>query len=75
MANKGFSLVEFISTCPVNWGMKPQDALEWAKENMIAWPYLKLISGRMNVMINEKILCWFWWSSVMLWGNYCLVPQ
>lgn len=37
MANKGFSLVEFISTCPVNWGMKPQDALEWAKENMIAY--------------------------------------
>jgi 2-oxoglutarate ferredoxin oxidoreductase subunit beta len=37
IAGKGFSLVEFISTCPVNWGMKPQDALNWAEENMIAY--------------------------------------
>ncbi len=37
---KGFSLVEFISTCPVNWGKAPQDALNWAKDNMI--PYYPL---------------------------------
>lgn len=37
---KGFSMVEFISTCPVNWGMTPQDSLTWAKENMI--PYYPL---------------------------------
>jgi 2-oxoglutarate/2-oxoacid ferredoxin oxidoreductase subunit beta len=37
---KGFSLVEFISTCPVNWGKTPQDALNWAKDNMI--PYYPL---------------------------------
>ncbi|HEY8365135.1 MAG TPA: thiamine pyrophosphate-dependent enzyme [Haloplasmataceae bacterium] len=37
MAGKGFSLVEFISTCPVNWGKTPQDALNWAKENMLAY--------------------------------------
>lgn len=37
MAGKGFSLVEFISTCPVNWGMKPQDALNWAEKNMIEY--------------------------------------
>jgi 2-oxoglutarate ferredoxin oxidoreductase subunit beta len=32
---KGFSLIEFISTCPVNWGMKPKDAIDWAVDNMI----------------------------------------
>ncbi len=35
MEGKGFSLIEVVSTCPVNWGMKPKDALEWSKENMI----------------------------------------
>jgi len=40
MAGKGFGLVEFISTCPVNWGKTPQDSLNWAKENMI--PYYPL---------------------------------
>ena len=37
---KGFSLVEVISTCPTNWGMTPQKALDWAEENMI--PYYPL---------------------------------
>ncbi len=38
--NKGFSLIEFISTCPVNWGMTPKDAVDWAVDNMI--PYYPL---------------------------------
>lgn len=25
----GFSLVEVVSTCPTNWGMTPEKALEW----------------------------------------------
>ncbi|MCF8009384.1 MAG: 2-oxoglutarate oxidoreductase [Halanaerobiales bacterium] len=33
---KGFALVEVLSTCPTNWGMKPLDALKWLKENMMA---------------------------------------
>ncbi len=37
---KGFSLIEVVSTCPTNWGLKPEDALNWAKENMI--PYYPL---------------------------------
>ncbi len=37
---KGFSLVEVISTCPTNWGMTPQKALEWVDEKMI--PYYPL---------------------------------
>lgn len=34
---QGFSLVEFVSTCPVNWGMNPQDALEWLKKDMLEY--------------------------------------
>lgn len=37
---KGFSLVEVVSSCPTNWGMTPQKALEWLEENMI--PYYPL---------------------------------
>ncbi len=33
--NKGFSLIEIISTCPTNWGMTPSKALEWVDEKMI----------------------------------------
>lgn len=32
---KGFAMVEVLSTCPTNWGMKPLDALDWLKENMM----------------------------------------
>jgi 2-oxoglutarate ferredoxin oxidoreductase subunit beta len=31
----GFSLVELLSTCPTNWGMDPNEALDWIKEKMI----------------------------------------
>ena len=37
---KGFSLVEVISSCPTNWGLTPQKALEWIDEKMI--PYYPL---------------------------------
>lgn len=36
----GFSLVEFISACPTNWGLSPNDALKWIGDNMI--PYYPL---------------------------------
>ncbi len=32
---KGFSLIEVVSSCPTNWGMTPQKALEWIDEKMI----------------------------------------
>jgi len=38
--NKGFSLVEVVSTCPTNWGMTPEKALAWVDENML--PYYPL---------------------------------
>lgn len=37
---KGFSLVEVISSCPTNWGLTPEKALEWVDEKMI--PYYPL---------------------------------
>ena len=40
VSGKGFSLVEVVSTCPTNWGMTPEKALEWVDEKMI--PYYPL---------------------------------
>ncbi len=37
---KGFSLVEVLSTCPTNWGLSPEKALEYVDEKMI--PYYPL---------------------------------
>jgi 2-oxoglutarate ferredoxin oxidoreductase subunit beta len=36
----GFTFVEFLSTCPTNWGVTPPDAMMWLEENMI--PYYPL---------------------------------
>ena len=40
MEGKGFSLIEVLSTCPTNWGLTPEKALEWIDEKMI--PYYPL---------------------------------
>ena len=32
---RGFTLIEVLSTCPVNWGVSPKDALEWVDDNMV----------------------------------------
>ena len=40
LAGRGFSLVEFLSSCPTNWGMTPQEALTWVENTMI--PYYPL---------------------------------
>jgi len=36
-AELGFSMVEVLSTCPTNWRMGPVEAMEWAKEHMVAY--------------------------------------
>ncbi len=38
--NKGFSLIEVLSSCPTNWGMTPEKALKWIDDAMI--PYYPL---------------------------------
>lgn len=36
----GYSFIEVVSTCPTNWGLTPQEAFEWIRENML--PYYPL---------------------------------
>ncbi len=38
--NKCFSMVEILSTCPTNWGIDPNNALQWVTDNM--QPYYPL---------------------------------
>jgi 2-oxoglutarate ferredoxin oxidoreductase subunit beta len=33
----GFSMVELLSVCPTNWGMTPDDSLQWIEDRMV--PY------------------------------------
>lgn len=40
MQGLGFTFVEFLSTCPTNWGLTPSNAMAWLKDNMI--PYYPL---------------------------------
>ncbi len=37
MQGLGFTLVEVLSTCPTNWGIPPEMALQWLRDNMM--PY------------------------------------
>ncbi len=37
---KGYSIVEVLSACPTNWGLAPNDALQWLRDNMM--PYYPL---------------------------------
>jgi 2-oxoglutarate ferredoxin oxidoreductase subunit beta len=50
MAGSGFSLVEFLSSCPTNWKMPPEQALNWIKEEMV--PYYPL--GDFKTVKNEQ---------------------
>jgi 2-oxoglutarate ferredoxin oxidoreductase subunit beta len=40
MNSLGFSMVELLSSCPTNWGVPPEKALQWIEENMV--PYYPL---------------------------------
>ncbi len=35
LAGKGFSLVEVLSTCPTNWGLEPEECLDWIRDHMM----------------------------------------
>ena len=37
---KGYSIVEVVSTCPTNWGLSPEESMNWLRENML--PYYPL---------------------------------
>ena len=40
LAGRCFSFVEFLSTCPTNWGMTPVESLRWLEKEML--PYFPL---------------------------------
>jgi len=45
LENKGFSMVEVLSPCPVGWGVKPQDALRWVEKEMASYYPIGVIKG------------------------------
>ena len=49
---RGFSLIEVVSSCPTNWGMTPDKALQWVDEKMI--PYYPLGVYRDKTAEEEK---------------------
>ena len=34
LEGRGFSMIEVLSSCPVNWGMSPQESLMWIDKEM-----------------------------------------
>ena len=46
--NEGFSFVEFLSTCPTNWGLDPVASLEWVKTDMIPYYPLGVFKAKEN---------------------------
>jgi 2-oxoglutarate ferredoxin oxidoreductase subunit beta len=45
-----FTFVEFLSTCPTNWGLTPTEATAWLAKNMV--PYYKL--GELKTPEDEE---------------------
>lgn len=43
---RGFTFIEFISTCPTNWGLDPVKSRDWARENML--PFFEIGNFRDN---------------------------
>lgn len=51
MAGAGFALVEFLSSCPTNWGLGPQQSLAWITQNMV--PYYPLGDYKVADVVKE----------------------
>ncbi len=51
---KGFSLIEVVSTCPTNWGLTPEKALQWVDEKMIPYYPLGVYKDRGLEQKEEK---------------------
>ena len=46
LAGGGFSIVEILSTCPVGWGMTPQDAMDHVANEVVSTYPLGVIADR-----------------------------
>ena len=53
---QGFAFVEFLSTCPTNWGLSPAKALDFVSEKMIPYYPLGKIKDTTweNIEIEEE---------------------
>jgi 2-oxoglutarate ferredoxin oxidoreductase subunit beta len=47
--NRGFSLIEILSSCPTNWGLSPIESLKWIEEKMVKYYPL----GVMKEVLND----------------------
>jgi len=47
----GFAMVELLSTCPTNWGLSPQESLQWVGEHMV--PVFPLGDYKIAPMVAE----------------------
>jgi 2-oxoglutarate ferredoxin oxidoreductase subunit beta len=47
----GFSLVELLSSCPTNWGISPEDSLDFIEQKMI--PYYPLGDFKVSPLVAE----------------------
>lgn len=50
---KGFSMVEVLSTCPTNWGLSPEEALKWLRENMMPQYPLGVYCDRLQEEVEK----------------------
>ena len=35
MQGLGFTMVELLSSCPINWGISPLESLSWIEDHMV----------------------------------------
>jgi 2-oxoglutarate/2-oxoacid ferredoxin oxidoreductase subunit beta len=47
----GFSMIEFLSICPTNWGMSPTESLTWLANNMV--PYYPIGDFKVHPAVAE----------------------
>lgn len=50
-AGLGFSMVEMLSSCPTNWGLSPQEALQWVEDAML--PYYPIGDYKVTDAVRE----------------------
>jgi 2-oxoglutarate ferredoxin oxidoreductase subunit gamma len=62
-------MIEVLSTCPVNWGVKPKEALDWVKDNMIPVFPLGVFKDVIRKMIRTIRISGFGGQGVMLTGQ------
>lgn len=48
MQAKGFTLVEVLSTCPIYWGMTPEEAVKWIEKETVKYYPLGVLADRTN---------------------------